>query len=200
MRKGPTKFVRPVAFGFVVAAAIVSMAGFAATTATTATTAATATTAIAAIAAIAASSAEDRKGPAYLLITGEDLEAPVVVHHESADLFASNQSDLSRLFRGVGEVVSAPRSTRYYDVYEFWPGPPTPPANADGTPSAPLDPELADSVSRIYPDEPGGPVWNPDLMPFGVREEGERPWRSEKDYRRLYSAELLEKYGLSIES
>lgn len=155
---------------------------------------------LAAFAALAATSADDRKGPAYLLIVGNDLEAPVLLHHESADLFASNQSDLSRLFRGVGEEVATPRSTRYYEVYEFWPGPPTPPANADGTPSAALDPDLADSVSRIYPDEPGGPVWNPEFMPFGVRDEGERPWRSEKDYRRLYSAELLEKYGLVLGS
>lgn len=152
---------------------------------------------------------ETFKGPSYLLIQGGGLENPVVVHHGPAENWHPDRSDVLHLLGSPGEEVPEPQTPRYYEVYEFWPSATTPLPVADGTPSEPLDPAQADAVSRIYPDEPRGPAWNPYLQPFlaiqRMASDGavpERPVRSPKEYRTISASgrELLESYGLTFAS
>lgn len=109
-----------------------------------------------------------RKGIVYLMIQGGGLVAPVIVHHGEqphsiAPLDEGGDPLLALVSRGFGPALDpAPEMAgRYYEVGEFLmysdrvplPGP-------SGMPDGPLRMEDADMVSRIYPDAPGGPVWN----------------------------------------
>jgi hypothetical protein len=108
------------------------------------------------------------KAPAYLLIRGPGLDHPVVLHNgPGGHNWALDGSEVVRLIQSRGEQAPAPVGSRYYEVFEFWRSSLTPEPSADGSPSGPLVPEYASAVSRIYADEPGGPIWNPYLQPIG---------------------------------
>ena len=108
------------------------------------------------------------KAPAYLLIQGPGLDRPVVLHNGPGGRnWDANSSEVVRLIQSRGEQALEPGSSRYYEVFEFWNSSLTPEPTADGSPGGPLFPEYASAVSRIYADEPGGPIWNPYLQPAG---------------------------------
>ncbi len=145
------------------------------------------------------SDAPERKGPAYLLIRGGDLEAPILVHHGGRDVGPSD-SPLMRVLMSLGSVTDPappPETSRYYEVLEFWASPDVPWPGLDGRPEEPLDPATARAISRIYPDEPGGPVWNQYVDPGnfrGPRVESSKPYRPIDDR----GAELLRSLGLTF--
>jgi hypothetical protein len=145
--------------------------------------------------------AEIFKGPAYLLIQGGGLEEPVTIHHgPQVEGWNTADSPLMRLlmsFTSAREPAPEPETSRYYEVYEFWALPGVPMPRADGLPDGPLDPGLAVSVSRIYPDEPGGPVWNRSNMVPDFNSPGAR---STEPYRRITGTGIgvLQNAGLSF--
>lgn len=130
---------------------------------------------------------EDFKGPAYLMVQGGGLESSVVIHHgpryREVDPDGGVLMQVLESVAPTDEAVPGPTTSRYYEVLEYWFDADVPRPNADGTPSEPLDPGLAHALSRIYPDEPGGAVWNqylsfqrvPDFD--GPRAESDAPYR-----------------------
>lgn len=104
------------------------------------------------------------KGPSYLMIRGGGLEAPVVIHHSLGGDGTDVETGLILpILSSVGSSRSPsyrPATERFYEVFEYWASPGVPLPRWNGLPSEPLDPAEAVAVSRIYPDEPGGAVWN----------------------------------------
>jgi hypothetical protein len=140
---------------------------------------------------------EARKVPAYLMIRGGGLEEPVVLHHgtgpEEGIRTDSPIMGVIVALNTSGGDVPDPVTSRYYEVLEFWAGPSVPVRSADGSPSEPLDPETATSISTIYPDEPGGPIWNL----AGLRAPADLP----APYRRIEASgwTIFQGVGLTIE-